>query len=254
MAHPDLEPVTPDPKKLRLTAFALVIVMVVGGILILKAYEKSAKESAKDDRPAVITRISKEKDLVFMRQDGVISDLLALEGNVIVIQTLAHSQPDPTSTAVMTRLAERYAERDDLFLVTLAIDPGPPEELAGFLEKAAENLGAKLPQWVVASNDRPTLHKFIKNEFKANLLPYERDGKWNYDPSLVLIDRQRHVRRAVIPQKRGGASFVATFDFDQAVAWDSQGIKTGTDLSNVEQLETLLHQTIETVLEQDFKP
>ncbi len=61
--------------------------------------------------------------------------------------------------------------------------------------------GGELVQmkWTVGMNKKETLHKFIKNEFKANLLPYEKDGKWKYNRSLVLIDKERHVRRAVVP-------------------------------------------------------
>jgi hypothetical protein len=58
MAYQDLEPVNPDPKKLRRTALILVAVMIIGGIVILKAYEKRNKESVNDDRPSFVARIS----------------------------------------------------------------------------------------------------------------------------------------------------------------------------------------------------
>lgn len=243
-----LEPVTPDPKKLRRTAWILVVIMVVGGFLILKAYEKRAKEGGKDDRASFVTQISAQKDLTYVRQDGKLTDLMSLKGKVLVVQSLPQSQPDEMTTGVMRRLSEKFADVGDFALVTLMLDPGKPEGLNAELEKLAEDLGASLPQWTVASNDRPTLHKFIKNEFKANMLPHVEDGKWLYDGSLVLIDRNRHVRRAVVPQKRGGAAYVAAFDFGQAKEWDEEGVKTGTSISNVEQLEVLLGQTAEALL------
>jgi len=254
MAENDMTPVIPDPKKLRRTAFALVVVMVVGGVLILKAYEKRAQESSEDNRPSFLTQISAPKDLIYMRQDGEIKELIALKGKVLVLQSLAKSQPDETVTGAMKALSEKFAEREDVVLVTLMLDPGKSDELGGQLKGLAEELGAELPHWIVASNERPTLHKFIKNEFKANMLPYEEGGEWHYDRSLVLIDKNRHVRRAVVPQKRGGAPFVAAFDFEQAENWDEEGIKTGTELSNVEQLENLLADTIEILLEEKAKP
>jgi cytochrome oxidase Cu insertion factor (SCO1/SenC/PrrC family) len=228
--------------------------MVVGGILILKAYEKRARETAKDDRPSFLSQISEEKDLSFVRQDGELTDLLSLEGKVIVVQSLASNQPDPLATAAMQRLSEHFKGEDDVALVTLMLDPGKPDQLKGELQALADEIGAELPQWTVASNDRPTLHKFIKNEFKANMFPYEKDGEWRYDPSLVLIDSERRVRRVVIPQKRGGAPYVGTFDFDQAAKWDVEGIKTGTTRSNVEQLEELLAQTINNLLTEKSDP
>lgn len=254
MAYEDLEPVTPDPKKLRRTAFILIFVMILGGFVILKAYEKRSKEAAKDDRPSYVTRISEQKDLVFKRQDGEFKDLLSLKGKVVVVQCLASVQEDNLTTPAMQRLAEKYQGNEDVALVTLMLDAGPSEDLKDQLAQLSAKLGANLPQWTVASNDRPTLHKFIKNEFKANMFPYEQDGVWKYDRSLFLIDKNRHVRKAVVPQKRGGAPFVASFDFEQAQKWDDQKLKTNTEHTNVEQLEILLGQTIDVLLLEKPEP
>ncbi len=254
MPAPDLEPVTPDPRKNFITALILVVVMIVGGIVILKAYEKRTKEGAKDDRPSLMTQISETKDLTYIRQDGKVTDLMSLKGKVLVIQSLPQSQPDSATIGVMKRLAEKYAGNPDFALVTLVLDPGPADSLQAQLEDVAETLGAELPMWTVASNERQTLHKFIKNEFKANRLPHEKDEIWSYDKSLVLMDKNRHVRRAVVPQKRGGAAYVATFDFELAKEWDEEDVKTGTELTNVEQLEVLLSNTIDTVLAEEADP
>ena len=48
-------------------------------------------------------------------------------------------------------------------------------------------------------------------------------------------------------------SSIATFDFEQAAAWDAKGAKTGTEHSNVEQLEILLNHTIDKLLAEPFK-
>ncbi len=246
----DLEPVNPDPKKLRRTAFILVAIMCIGGFIILTAYQKHTQEGAKDDRPNLAFQISETKDLRFVRQDGQISDLMALNGKILVVQVLPLAQRDPLTIDVMKRVAERFRDREDVALVTLLLDPGPAEGLTGQLEEMADQLGAGLPQWTVASNDRPTLHRFIKNEFKATRFPHEKDGRWIYDSSIVLIDHERHLRRAVIPQKRGGAPFVTPFDFEQAQEWDAKGIRTGIELNHVEQMEVLLNETIETLLKE----
>ena len=250
----DLEPVVPDPKKLRRTAWILVAIMFVGGFVILKAYGKRTLEAKSDDRPSFVTQISERKDLTFLRQDGKVTDLMSLKGKVLVVQSLPQAQPDDFSTDVMKRLGGKYAGKEDLVLVTLVLDPGPAKALPAQLQAVAADLGAELPQWVVGSNEKETLHKFIKNEFKANMLPYEEDGKWAYDDSLVLIDRNRHVRRAVVRKVKAdqpgvvSSNQVVTFDFRQAVEWDEKGLITGTDLSNVQRMEELLGETIETLL------
>ncbi len=250
MAYQELEPVTPDPKKLRRTAYILILIMILGGVVILKAYEKRNKEASSDNRPSFVTRISEQKDLVFLRQDGEQKDLLSLKGKVLVVQCLASNQEDILTTPVMKRLALQYQANDGVALVTLMLDPDSSEGLKNQLVELSTRLGANLPQWTVASNERPTLHKFIKNEFKANMLPYEKDGVWRYDRSLFLIDKNRHVRKAVIPQQRGGAPYVASFDFEQAQKWDDEKITTKTEHSNIEQLEILLGQTIEVLLKE----
>lgn len=244
----NLEPVRPDPKKNYRTALILVVVMVVGAILILRAYENHVEETQKDDRPSLLTKISETKDLTFLNQQGEVSDLMSLKGKVLVIQSMPQTQPDETTTGVMKRLSEKYKGREDIVFVTLVLDPGNADKLAGELEIVAERLGAEFPQWIVASNERETLHKFIKNEFKASQLPHEEDGKWIYDSSLVLVDKERHVRRAVVPQVQGGDAFVTPFDFEQAKKWDAEGLVTKTELSNEEQMEKLLVDTIEILL------
>jgi cytochrome oxidase Cu insertion factor (SCO1/SenC/PrrC family) len=252
MSEMKLEPVVPDPKKLRRTALILVLIMIVGGVVILKAYEKRSKEGAKDDRPSFVTQISETKDLTFMRQDGEVTDLISLKGKVLVVQSLPQSQPDEMTTGVMGRLAGKFSGNDDVVLVTLMLDPGPAVGLQAELDTLATDLGAELPQWLVGSNDKPTLHRFIKNEFKANMMPHEVDGDWKYDQSIVLIDRNRHVRRAVIPQKNG-RSYVVPFDFEQAQEWDRDGIKTGNDLTNTGQMEELLGSTLEILLDESLQ-
>lgn len=254
MSVTDLEPVVPDPKKLRRTAWILVAIMIVGGFVVLKAYVKRAKEVSGDNRPSFVTQISRTKDLTFMRQDGKVTDLLSLKGKVLVVQSLPQSQPDGLSVGVMKRLAAEYAGSEDLVLVSLVLDPGSAETLLEQLEEVAADIGAELPQWVVGSSEKKTLHKFIKNEFKANMLPHAEDGKWVYDGSLVLIDRNRHVRRAVVPKVKLGkpdvvsSNQVVPFDFQQAEKWDKQGLITGTELSNIQRMEGLLGETIDTLL------
>ena len=60
--------------------------------------------------------------------------------------------------------------------------------------------------------------------------------------------KPRRIRRAVVPQQRGGPPYVADFDFDEAAGFDARGVKTGNDRTNVRQLEFLLETTIDTLL------
>lgn len=251
----DFEPAVRDPKKLRRTAWILVAIMILGGTLVLLSYEKWAKKQSADDRPSMVHRIRKERDLRVIRQDGKTADLYDLRGKVWVVNvtSLAKSETSARSMAVMKRLAEKHASTPDFHLVTLALDPAPADRIVGLLEKGAKDHAITLPQWWLATNEAATLHKFIKSELKSNVFPHEEDGVWVYDTSIVLIDKNGHLRRAVVPQKRGGQPFVATFDFDQAAQWDKDGILTGTDRNNEGELEKLLETTIETLLQEPLE-
>ena len=255
LPDPSLEPAIRDPKKLRNTAFILVAIMLLGGWLVLKAYDRWSTQQAPDDRPAMIYRITPERDLRMLRQDGKIVDLVNLRGKVIALNVTSLRDPQAAalSMAVMKRLAETRTNTADFNLITLVVDPLPSEKLLASLAETSAANGMKLPQWWVGGNEPATLHKFIKNELKATTYPNELKGKWEYDASIVLIDKNGHIRRAVVPQKRGGPPFIATFDFDQAAAWDAKGAKTGTEHNNLEQLEILLNHTIDKLLAEPFK-
>ncbi len=252
MTPPDLQPAERDPRKLRRTAWILVAVMILGGWAILTAYNRYAERTSTSGRPAMFDKIRKEQDLRVARQDGTQAEFYDLAGTVSVVHALSATQPESAALAleVMRRLAERYADNPDVVLVSLVIDPGEPEKLTALLEDAAAQIGAELPGWWVASTDPELVRKYVKRHFKAALMPHQEDGRWIYDTSIVLVDRNRHLRRGVVPQQRGGPPFVANFDFDQAAQWDEKGIKTGTEKSNVEELEALLVKTIEALLDE----
>jgi len=252
----NLEPVTPDPRKLRNTAFILVAVMILGGWLVLKAYDRYTAGQSKDERPAMNTnRLTAEKDLPVIRQDGSKAGLFDLNGKVTVIQTFSVGDPESSArtNAVMQRLAERYASQPECVLVSLVLDPGPPEKAKAALAAASEKLGAKMPQWWVATTDPKVLHKYVKKELKSSVFPLEKEGKWLHDTSIVLVDRNRHLRQPVVPQKRGGQPYVGPFDFDEAASWDARGVKSGTERTNVEELELLLVKTIDELLAESVK-
>jgi cytochrome oxidase Cu insertion factor (SCO1/SenC/PrrC family) len=246
----DYEPAVRDPKKLKRTAWILVAIMLGGGLLVLKSYEKWAVRQSADDRPSIAYRIPKEKDLRIIRHDGKTVDLFDLRGHVWLINVISLNNPPSSerSLAVMKRLAAKYSATPDFNLVSLAVDPMPAGEIVASLAKAADSHAMKLPQWWLGGNEPATLHKFIKNELKASVFPHEENGRWVFDSSIVLIDRNGHIRRAVVPQKQGGPPYVATFDFDQAAKWDAEGKKTGTERSNEAELEVLLEKTIDTLL------
>ncbi|MFT3990494.1 MAG: hypothetical protein QM680_03700 [Luteolibacter sp.] len=251
-----LEPAVRDPKKLRRTAYILVGIMLISGVLILIAYNRWADSQKKDDRPAFIARLTGERDLPVLRQDGSRAGIYQLRGKVNIIQTITASQPETSQLAseVMQRLAKHYAGNPDFALVSLVLDPGPSETAKPAVISTAERLGATLPQWWVGTNESELLHKYVKKELQANDIPHLSGERWVYDTSLVVVDKNRHIRKGVVHQRQGGPAYVVTFDFEQAAQWDARGVKTGTDLTNAQQLEKILIQTIDTLLAEPYQP
>lgn len=247
------EPAVRDPKKLRRTAWILVAVMLVGGILILKAYDQMAKRQTGDNHPAKVHRIREERDLRIVRQDGRQADLFDLRGEVWLVQVVSIGQPEIAALghSVMKSLADEYRDHDDFRLVTLVVDPPPAEELSATLESFASGEGMELPQWWVGSNEPKTLHKFILSELKADEFPRQEDGRWSFDTSLVLIDREGNLRRAFIPGQPGRP---VTFDFDEAARLDAEGVKTRSGCTVVEDLDQLLRDSIDILLSSPTDP
>jgi cytochrome oxidase Cu insertion factor (SCO1/SenC/PrrC family) len=257
MPLPDnFEPAVRDPRKLRLTAWILVAIMVVGGGLIFTAYHRWSLDKASDTRPAVIHRIKQERDLRIIRQDGKTHDLFELRGKVWAAHLVSTSNPQISqrSLAVMKRLAGKFSYRQDFHLVTLVIDPIPAEQATSTLVDYANANGIQLSQWWVGTNEPKTLHRFVKNELKGSLFPHLENDRWMHDPSIVVIDRGGHLRRAVVPRKSGGTPLVLPFDFEQAASWDAKGLKSGSSRSNEEELEAVLQQTIQTLLTETNGP
>lgn len=250
MSQPVLEPAERNPKKLMMTAITLVVVMVLGGGLVLKAYEKWSVEKSKDDRPAIVHQIRPERSLTVVTQDGSKADLMDLRGKVYLLNVIDLEQIETSqrSLQAMRQIAQKFEGEAKMGFVTLVLNPIPAEEVKGELSKAAEVLEMNLPRWWLCTNENETLKKFIRKELKPSIVPEKIDGAWTFDPRVVLIDKNGHLRRAVVPQKNGGPPYVAVFDFDQAASWDEDGKLTGTDLSNEEQLTVLLSNTVEELL------
>ena len=250
----DLEPAERDPKKLRRTALILVGIMVFGSIGVLIAYNRKAEKFAEDDRPAFITRLRTDKhDFKLWRQDESEASLLDLAGDVFVIAPVVFEQPESwrETRRVLLDLKQRYGDRDDFHLVTITLDPEnePPVELA----RHADELGAELPFWWLAGAREESVHKYFKNVLQAGIMPERNDGKWNYDTSIIVVDRDRHVRQPTVRARKPNGRELnyrnpVRLDFEEAAEWDAEGRGEGLDKTNVETMEEMLIDIIDELL------
>jgi len=234
-----LEPAPRNPKALRRTALVLGAVILAGGIFVPMAYRKLLSKQSEEFRPAYAGRLV--HNLGVVRQDGSTAGLFDLAGDVWVVAAVCFDEPEgwQRSRGVLLELQERYRGRDDFHLVCLTVDP--EGERPERLKAAAAELGAELPAWWIAAAGEDYVHKYLKNKLKHGVLPHrDEDGRWNYDSSLVVIDRDLHIRQMKVG-----------FDFDAAAGWDEQGLKSGTEKSNIDELKHQLIRTLDHLLAQE---
>ncbi len=245
----NLEPVERDPRKLRKTALWLVGIMVFSGVTVLASYLKWAERKADDDRPAIVWRLDAKREFGLVRHDGSGAKISDLFGDVWIVCGVSVSQPEnwETTREVLKRINARYADREDFHILCLTVDP--EKETAEVLAPVAAGLGAEIPKWVFAGAGEEFVHKFLKNTLKLGMMPHRKDGKWIYDPALVVIDRDRHVRQATVKRNKYARANVR-FDFEEAARWDAEGRTEGLEKSNVETLEELLVKLLDDLLAQ----
>ena len=248
-----LEPAVRDPRKLRRTALWLVVIMIASGVGIFTAYLKWAAGQAGDDRPGFIGRIDNKAEFGVVRQDASGAKISELFGKVWVVCGVSVNQPDDwkTTREVLLRLNERYAGRDDFRIVCFTVDPN--QEDPAVLAKVAEEIGVGLPNWWFVGAGEEYVHKFLKNKLRLGVMPHQKDGKWVFDASLIVVDRDRHIRQATLKQGKYRRQKV-TFDFEQAAIWDAEGRTQGLAKSNVETLEELLVKTLDEMIAQPVTP
>lgn len=240
-----LEPAVRDPRKLRNTGLILTAVMIASAVGILFAYLKLAERQADVDTPSYKGRI--EKNFKVWRQDESEGDLSQMEGEVYVIAPVLFSEPErwKHTRGVLERLAKRYADRKDFHIVCLTVDPEgePPAKLKQY----AQDLGATLPQWWLGAAREESVHKFLKNALKMETIPHRKDGKWEYDGTLVVIDRDRHIRKGTVKMSKRSRGD-ANFDFEAAAAWGEKHPTDGDPTRVSRDLEALLVHVIDHVL------
>jgi len=248
-----LEPAVRDPRKLRRTALWLVAIILASGIGVFAAYLKWAARQADDDRPGFIGRIDNKAEFGVVRHDESAAKISELFGKVWIVCGVPVTQPDgwQATREVLLRLHQRYAGRDDFRIVCFTIDPNREEPAV--LAAAATELGVGLPNWWFVGAGEEYVHKFLKTKLRLGVMPHQKDGKWVYDPSLLVIDRDRHIRQATLKQGKYRRQKVS-FDFEQAAKWDAEGRTAGLEKSNSATLEELLVKTIDELLAQPVTP
>ena len=129
-----------------------------------------------------------------------------------------------------------------LFVVDASITE--PEKLAAYRAKHSEVLTDH--DYVIAGNAE-VLQKYLRNEFRFDGVPYEKEGAWIYDHDVIVLDRipaDENGNRPTLAHMRGHINFV------DAIQRDQDGIKTNAKYVRAEEdANKLLVNTITYLIE-----
>ena len=191
-----LEPAERDPKKLRATAFKLVIFMVISGIVLNYAYNQYRERTGDSERPSLLNKIT-EPEVELLTADGEMRNLQDLKGNVTLAIVLP-SEPQPESQPSLDALKEVMEEYKDaaakpqILVFVLDGSNSEPSKMSGVLaEFGAE---PEVLRVVTSEDGKSSLRSFLKAKMRFNVTPVEKDGRFDYDTRLVLLDQHLHVR------------------------------------------------------------
>lgn len=221
-----------DPKAIRHTVLVLIAIMI-GGIFVAQAYVKLLKRQQTEFRPEYSKRLVKNLQLV--RHDREAVSLGDLEGQVwlCAVVSVNQSETGELSRSAMKELAATFAESSDVKFLLATVDPEveTPDVLAAF----AEENDLTLPNWWMVGAEPERLRKYLKNEMRFGEFPHLNEaGEWVFDTSVLVVDRNRHIR--------------GHFDFDRAQKLAEGLTQKGDDVDVVGQLTAQLEKTVNYLL------
>lgn len=191
-----LEPADRDPKKLWATALVVVLIMVISGVVVTFAYDKFNDRTVDNTRPALLTKIT-EPEVELLTADGKQRNLQDLKGEVTLAITLPihpqpESQPSLDALKVVMESFKDAPKKPRILIFVLDGSNADPGKMSGVLSE----YGAEPEVLRVVTNDdgKSSLRSFLKAKLRFNVTPTEKDGKFDYDTRLVLLDQHLHVR------------------------------------------------------------
>jgi len=246
-----LEPAERDPKKLRRTAYFLVLIMIVGGLGLHYAYHKYQVKESQSGRPSVEHRL--KKNLQFVTASGEVSDFSSLEGDVwIALGVTQKIQPESQpSIDAIKKLKASFASDDKkprIVLFVLDIDDENPSEMNSVLPELGQE--PDVTRIAAGAETKTPIREYLKNQMRFGLLPLEKDGRIIYDTKLVIVEQ--HLRLCGLPGSNEGWDFQAVAQMEEK--YEKARIENpGKELNplpmTTNRLQELLEQSVRYVIE-----
>lgn len=180
-----------DEKFFLILVVALAIVVGLGSWIAVAALAAKEKVGFPPDHPRQLENFS------LTDASGKNVSLADVKGNILVVSFLftSCSLTCPEVTRTMAEIQRRTANREDVRILSLTVDPR--SDTPPVLAKWAARFGADTNRWFMLTGEKRELHRLIAQSF----LPVETNNPFNSMPGnfggtdrIAIVDKRGSVR------------------------------------------------------------
>ncbi|RXK49765.1 SCO family protein [Aquirufa rosea] len=131
----------------------------------------------------------------FLNQDSVWISDKNYEGKIYIADFFFTSCPTicPKMKTQMLRLYERYANQDQIGLLSFSIDP--EFDRPNVLKAYASRLHIQSPKWNLVTGEKAKIYELGQKSFMVTTQEDKNEaGGFVHSGAFILVDKQRHVR------------------------------------------------------------
>lgn len=131
----------------------------------------------------------------FLNQDSTWVSEKDYDGKIYVADFFFTSCPTicPTMKTQLLRIYERYANNNEVRIVSYSIDPA--FDTPNVLHQYAERLQVKAPRWNMLTGDKTAIYKLGEKSYMVTAQEDKDEaGGFVHSGAFILVDKNRHVR------------------------------------------------------------
>ncbi len=223
------------------TVLILAAIIIASGALIPPAYVRYL--NSREFRPPFEKALTKNIQLLDDKRNVI--SLSVFHGNIWLAYCSSTQEVNKLNHEKVTNLRKQFPDTEIKACIFI-VDATEKEKQKLINYRKTHSAFLTDSDYIVAANIK-VVQKYIKNEFRFSLLPYEKDGKWTYDHDLILLDQISEgtstLPQAALCHMRGH------FNFTKAQSLDLQLKKSEEPMIYEERLDQLLHDSVSYLLD-----
>jgi protein SCO1/2 len=134
-------------------------------------------------------------DFRFLNQDSVWVSEKDMAGKIYIADFFFTSCPTicPKMKTQLLRIYERYAENDNIRILSHSIDP--TYDTPSILKQYAARLQVKSPRWNMLTGDKAAIYKLGEKSYMVTAQEDKNEaGGFVHSGAFILVDKNRHIR------------------------------------------------------------